>query len=179
MVKRLKTAKLLGLAIVMVLVTAITLSSFKPKTINGEKPKASDTSRALCNTSWILLRTQMDGRLTGVGNSRVFTFGILDSTFFSYSFCNNINANYKAYKDGTLKIYRISIGEKICSRPTMDTEREYLNNLRNVNNYKLENGGDRLKLLINKEVVAIFKRFDNEVDAPDTKIDTAQIKVKK
>jgi len=175
--KRLKTVKLLGLAIV--LVSAITLSSFKHKTINGEKPKVSDTSRALCNTSWLLLRTQMDGRLTGVGNSRVFTFGIQDSTFFSYSFCNNIDANYKAYKDGTIKIYRISIGEKICSRPTMDTEREYLDNLRQVTNYKLEDGGDRLKLLIDKEVVAVFKRLDNEDDAADPKIDKDQPKIKK
>jgi len=137
-----------------------------------------DTNHQLNNSIWVLEKCQQDGRLTGVGNTRVFNFTFKDSTFHGVSFCNDLDANFYTYKDGSIKIFRIAFGEKLCSRPIMDSEREFLNDLRQTNRFKLEQGGNKMKLLIDKSVIAVLKRMDQYEDVEAETLDSSKAKQK-
>lgn len=134
-----------------------------PSQAQSKKGTQKDEGLSLQNTKWVLSRTQIDGRLMVPGNSRVFEYTFTDSTISGASFCNNFDFRFKLVGKDSVKLYNFNPTMKTCNPATMSNERELIDNLRLVNRYKIESGGERLKLYINKETVAVFNLLDDDI----------------
>jgi heat shock protein HslJ len=154
----------LFLTLFCLIFVGLVLQSYIPEEIESRPFSLGkeDTTMALSTTKWKLARTSLEGRMTPTGSSRVFAFDFGDSTLRGMSFCNNFSCKYKATKKGKLKLFNFDITTKSCTKETMESEQEFFDNLRHVTEYKNDMGGSRLRFYVDKSVVALFNRVEDD-----------------